>query len=114
MDTAEDWLNLQLELPSKNGAGTAEVWTNNGPDPDTDSVNWWLERDAAWWTTNGDAASGVDTTMFHSIDTLGDRWSVLLLTTLFFGLHRYDDIAAAMGIATNILADRLRQLERAP
>lgn len=59
---------------------------------------------------SGDAASGVDTTMFHSIDTLGDRWSVLLLTTLFLGLHRYDDIAAAMGIATNILADRLRRL----
>ena len=59
---------------------------------------------------NGDAASGVDTTMFHSIDTLGDRWSVLLLTTLFFGLHRYYAIADAMGVATNILADRLRRL----
>lgn len=59
---------------------------------------------------NGEATRGVDTTMFHSVDTLGDRWSVLLLTTLFFGLHRYDDIAAAMGIATNILADRLRRL----
>jgi DNA-binding HxlR family transcriptional regulator len=54
--------------------------------------------------------AGVDTTMFHSIDTLGDRWTVLLLATLFFGLHRYDDIAKAMGIATNILADRLRRM----
>jgi DNA-binding HxlR family transcriptional regulator len=48
--------------------------------------------------------------MFHSVDTAGDRWSSLLLATLFFGLHRYDDISAAMGIATNILADRLRRL----
>jgi DNA-binding HxlR family transcriptional regulator len=56
------------------------------------------------------ALAGVDTTMFHSIDTLGDRWTVLLLATLFFGLHRYDDIFKAMGIATNILADRLRRL----
>jgi DNA-binding HxlR family transcriptional regulator len=55
-------------------------------------------------------AEGVDTTMFHSIDTLGDRWTVLLLATLFLGLHRYDDISDAMGIATNILADRLRRL----
>lgn len=55
-------------------------------------------------------ADGVDQTIFHSIDTLGDRWSVLLITTLFFGLHRYDDISEAMGIATNILADRLRRL----
>ncbi len=53
---------------------------------------------------------GVDKTMFHSIDTLGDRWTVLLVATLFFGLHRYDDISKAMGIATNILADRLRRL----
>ncbi len=59
---------------------------------------------------NAETASGVDTTMFHSVDTLGDRWTVLLLATLFFGLHRYDDIAEAMGIATNILADRLRRL----
>ena len=55
-------------------------------------------------------AAGVDTTMFHSIDTMGDRWSMLLLASLFFGLHRYDDISEAMGIATNILADRLRRL----
>ena len=53
---------------------------------------------------------GVDTTMFHSIDTFGDRWTVMLLATLFFGLHRYDEISDAMGIATNILADRLRRL----
>jgi len=53
---------------------------------------------------------GVDTTMFHCVDTIGDRWTALLVGTLLFGLHRYDDINAALGIATNILADRLRRL----
>lgn len=53
---------------------------------------------------------GVDTTMFHSVDTVGDRWTALLVAALFFGLKRYDDISAALGIATNILADRLRRL----
>lgn len=53
---------------------------------------------------------GVDTAMFHCVDTVGDRWTALLVGTLFFGLHRYDDINAALGIATNILADRLRRL----
>ena len=48
--------------------------------------------------------------MFHSVDTVGDRWTALLVGALFFGLHRYDDINAALGIATNILADRLRRL----
>ena len=44
------------------------------------------------------------------VDTVGDRWTALLVGALFFGLHRYDDINAALGIATNILADRLRRL----
>jgi len=54
--------------------------------------------------------AGVDTTMFHCVDTVGDRWTALLVGALFFGLHRYDDINAALGIATNVLADRLRRL----
>jgi len=60
----------------------------------------------------GRAASGdgVDKTLFHCVDTVGDRWTALLLGALFFGLHRYDDINAALGIATNILADRQRRL----
>ncbi|MFO1427004.1 MAG: helix-turn-helix domain-containing protein [Steroidobacteraceae bacterium] len=59
---------------------------------------------------SGTPAAGVDTTMFHSIDTIGDRWSGLLLASLFLGLRRHDDINAALGIATNILSDRLRRL----
>lgn len=55
-------------------------------------------------------AAGVDTTLFHSCDTIADRWTALLVAALFFGLHRYDDIKAALDIATNILADRLRRL----
>jgi DNA-binding HxlR family transcriptional regulator len=51
-----------------------------------------------------------DTTMFHSIDTVGDRWTALLVGALFLGLSRYDDISHVLGIATNILADRLRLL----
>ena len=61
-------------------------------------------------TPIGRPAKGVDATMFHAVDTIGDRWSGLLLATLFFGLHRYDDINAAIGIATNILADRFPRL----
>jgi DNA-binding HxlR family transcriptional regulator len=48
--------------------------------------------------------------MFHAVDTVADRWTAVLLAALFFGLRRYDDINAALGIATNILADRLRLL----
>jgi len=54
--------------------------------------------------------AGIDTALFHTVDTVGDRWTALLVVALFFGLHRYDDISEALGIATNVLADRLRKL----
>lgn len=47
-----------------------------------------------------------------ALDCIGDRWTSLVLAAGFFGLQRFDDIAAAIGIATNILADRLRLLVR--
>jgi DNA-binding HxlR family transcriptional regulator len=58
------------------------------------------------------AADGIERTLFHVIDVVGDRWSAVVLATLFFGLHRYDDINAALGIATNILSDRLKRLAK--
>jgi len=59
MEEAEAWLGAQLDMPTANNAGTAEVWTEDGPDPDTDSVSWWAERDAAWWNANAESASGL-------------------------------------------------------
>ena len=68
------------------------------------------QRRRARKTTHAD---GVDTAFFHAVDIIGDRWTGMVLAALLFGLHRYDDIAAAIGIATNILSDRLRRLEKA-
>lgn len=47
---------------------------------------------------------------FTILDVVGDRWTSLVVAAAFFGLQRYDDIAASIGIATNILADRLKLL----
>ena len=55
-------------------------------------------------------AEGVDSTFFHAVDLMGDRWTGMVLAAIWFQLHRYDDIAATIGIATNILADRLKGL----
>jgi DNA-binding HxlR family transcriptional regulator len=54
--------------------------------------------------------SGVDRRFFHMLDIIGDRWTGLVVAAMFFGLHRYDEIGSALGIATNILSDRLKQL----
>lgn len=56
---------------------------------------------------------GVDTKLFHLADVIGDRWTGLVVAAQFFGLHRYDEIGTAIGIATNILADRLKLLVNA-
>lgn len=45
------------------------------------------------------------------VDLLGDRWTGLTLSAQYFGIHRFDAIQTFLGIASNILADRLRTLE---
>lgn len=45
-----------------------------------------------------------------SLQVIGDRWSFLVIREAFFGVRRYDEIRTNIGIATNILADRLQHL----
>ncbi|MGH3676016.1 MAG: winged helix-turn-helix transcriptional regulator [Mycobacterium sp.] len=46
------------------------------------------------------------------LDVLGERWTLLILRELIGGPRRYGDLRAELpGIATNLLADRLRELE---
>jgi DNA-binding HxlR family transcriptional regulator len=48
----------------------------------------------------------------RSLDLIGERWTLLVLRELIGGARRYSDLRAALpGIATNLLADRLRELE---
>jgi len=50
-----------------------------------------------------------------SLDVVGDRWTLLIVRELALrGPSRYTDLRDGLpGIATNLLADRLRDLERA-
>jgi DNA-binding HxlR family transcriptional regulator len=50
-----------------------------------------------------------------ALDVIGDRWSLLIVRELLIrGPCRYTDIRNGLpGVATNLLADRLRELERA-
>lgn len=50
----------------------------------------------------------------RALDTVGDRWSLLIVRELLPGPMRYNELVASLGgIATNLLADRLRSLESA-
>jgi DNA-binding HxlR family transcriptional regulator len=45
-----------------------------------------------------------------AIDVLSDRWTFLILREAYFGVRRYGELQRNLGIARNVLADRLKQL----
>jgi DNA-binding HxlR family transcriptional regulator len=47
-----------------------------------------------------------------ALERVGDRWSLLLVDALLDGPRRFNDLQEGVGIAPNILTDRLRRLER--
>lgn len=48
----------------------------------------------------------------RSLDVVGDRWSLLIVRELLLGPMRYGELLSSLnGIATNLLAERLRRLE---
>lgn len=49
-----------------------------------------------------------------ALDVVGDRWTLLVVRELLIGPRRYGELLAGLpGVATNLLADRLRKLEAA-
>lgn len=61
--------------------------------------------------------SGVDafergrpSSVSRTLGILADRWTFLVLRELFFGVRRFDGFSTRLGIAPNILTDRLNRL----
>lgn len=48
----------------------------------------------------------------HALDLVGERWAPLVVRELILGPRRFTDLRAGLpGVATNVLAARLRELE---
>lgn len=45
-----------------------------------------------------------------ALEAMGERWSFLLLRASFNGLHHFEEFQSELGIARNILANRLARL----
>ncbi len=45
-----------------------------------------------------------------ALDAMGERWSFLILRGSFNGLHHFEEFQSELGIARNILANRLARL----
>ena len=46
----------------------------------------------------------------RSLDAIGDWWSLLIVRDAFDGLRRFGEFQKSLGVAKNILSDRLRTL----
>ena len=48
-----------------------------------------------------------------TLEITGQRWSLLIIRDAFYGVRRFEDFAKDLGIARNILSDRLSTLVEA-
>ena len=53
---------------------------------------------------------GQNCSVAKTLELVGERWTVLILREIYFGRRRFDEIAANLGIARNVLTQRLQRL----
>jgi DNA-binding HxlR family transcriptional regulator len=46
----------------------------------------------------------------RTLGVVGDRWTLLVLRDLVLGLHRFEQLLISLGVASNVLSDRLNRL----
>src|SRR3954471_9841647 len=46
----------------------------------------------------------------RSLEIVGERWTLLVLREAFLGTRRFDDFQRSLGIARNVLTERLARL----
>lgn len=54
---------------------------------------------------------GMVCSIARALETIGDRWAILILRDLSLGLSRYEDLRQSSGITNATLSDRLKYLE---
>jgi DNA-binding HxlR family transcriptional regulator len=46
----------------------------------------------------------------RTLEVLGERWTLLIVRDAILGVHRFDDFQRSLGVARNVLTDRLGRL----
>jgi DNA-binding HxlR family transcriptional regulator len=46
----------------------------------------------------------------RTLGVVGDRWTLLVIRDVVLGNHRFDELLASLGVASNVLSDRLNRL----
>jgi DNA-binding HxlR family transcriptional regulator len=53
---------------------------------------------------------GQNCSLARALEIVGERWTLLIIRDAFLGLRRFDQFQASLGIARNVLTDRLNWL----
>ena len=56
---------------------------------------------------------GQNCSVARTLELVGERWTLLVVRDAFLGRRRFDEFQESLGIARNVLADRLREARRA-
>jgi DNA-binding HxlR family transcriptional regulator len=54
--------------------------------------------------------AGMQCSVARTLEVVGEWWTILILRSAFSGVRRFDDFQRSLGIARNVLADRLQTL----
>ena len=58
----------------------------------------------------GRTYEGQNCSVAKTLELIGERWTMLVLREVFLGHRRFDEIAARLGVARNVLTSRLARL----
>jgi len=53
---------------------------------------------------------GQNCSVARTLELVGERWTLLIVRDAFLGRHRFEEFQESLGLARNILADRLQKL----
>jgi DNA-binding HxlR family transcriptional regulator len=53
---------------------------------------------------------GQNCSIARALELVGERWTLLIIRDAFLGLRRFDEFQESLGVARNVLSDRLNRL----
>ena len=53
---------------------------------------------------------GQNCSIARTLEVVGDRWTLLIIRDVSLGLRRFDELLDKLGVASNVLTDRLNRL----
>jgi DNA-binding HxlR family transcriptional regulator len=53
---------------------------------------------------------GQNCSIARALEIVGERWTLLILRDVFLGIRRFDELQESLGVARNVLTDRLHRL----